>query len=160
MGGTLKNERAPLPDDRECDYGPYYLCSSSLQSLHVMPSPSRNFILVRKLRIRQGTRRYRRNYENKYVDVSRDYGNYFNAIVLEKVNTEPRREERHPVEEEFYPALIGFLLQEGTGPNECLFISKNLWNGLVYLVLLVYPNFHITLMQMYGGFLWTLGSTN
>jgi len=61
--------------------------------------------LVRKLRVKQGTLRYRRNDENKCVDVSRDYENYFNATVLEKVNTELRGEERYPVEDEFYPAL-------------------------------------------------------
>jgi len=61
--------------------------------------------LVRKLRIKQGTLCYRQNDENKCVDVSRNYGNYFNATVLEKVNTEPCGEERYPAEDEFYLAL-------------------------------------------------------
>jgi len=58
-----------------------------------------------KVRVKQGTLCYRRNDENKCVDVSRYYGNYFNTIVLQKVNTELRGEERYPVEGKFYPAL-------------------------------------------------------
>jgi len=62
-------------------------------------------ILVRKVRVKQGTLRFRRNDENKCVNVSKDYENYFNAIVLEKANTERRGPEIHPIEEEFYPSL-------------------------------------------------------
>ncbi|KAJ8445797.1 hypothetical protein Cgig2_027878 [Carnegiea gigantea] len=39
------------------------------------------------------------------MDVSKDYENYFNATVLEKVNTERRGEERYPTDDEFYSAL-------------------------------------------------------
>ena len=92
MDGKLSNELAPLSDDQECDFGPYYLRPSSLQSLHIIPSPIRTSILVRKIRVKQGALRYRRNDENKCVDVSIDYGNYFNATVSEKVNTEPHGE--------------------------------------------------------------------
>jgi len=103
MDGTLSIERAPLSNGQECDFGPYYLRSGSLQSLHVIPSPIRTSILVRKIRVKQGTLRYRRN--DECVDVSRDYENYFNATVLEKVNIERRGEERYLVEDKFYPAL-------------------------------------------------------
>ena len=43
--------------------------------------------------------------ENKCVDVSKDYENYFNATILEKVNTKCRGPEIHTIEEEFYPTL-------------------------------------------------------
>ncbi|KAJ8431702.1 hypothetical protein Cgig2_022324 [Carnegiea gigantea] len=40
--------------------------------------------LVKKVRIKKETLCYRRNGENKCVDVSKDYENYFNATVFEK----------------------------------------------------------------------------
>ncbi|KAJ8422982.1 hypothetical protein Cgig2_025007 [Carnegiea gigantea] len=55
MDGTLDNERALHQDGRECDYGPYYRCLGSLQSLNVIPSSTLTSILVRKVRIKQGT---------------------------------------------------------------------------------------------------------
>ena len=105
MDGTLGNEKALLENGQECGYGPYYRRSSSLQSLNAIPSSSLKSILVRKVRVKQGTLRYRRNDENKCVDVSKDYENYFNATVLEKVDTERRGPEIYPTEGEFYPAL-------------------------------------------------------
>ena len=62
-------------------------------------------MLVRNVRVKQGTLRYRRNDENKYVDVSKDYENYFNAIVLEKVNTERHGPKIYSAKGEFYPVL-------------------------------------------------------
>ncbi|KAJ8423893.1 hypothetical protein Cgig2_006230 [Carnegiea gigantea] len=109
MDETLGNERAPLENGQECGYGPYYRRSSSLRSLNAISSSSLTSILVRKVRVKQGTLRYRRNDENKCVDVSKDYENYFNATVLEKVNTERRGPEIYPIEEEFYPALYRLL---------------------------------------------------
>ncbi|KAJ8427651.1 hypothetical protein Cgig2_010664 [Carnegiea gigantea] len=100
MDGTLGNEKAPLQNGRECDYGPYYQHSISLQSLNVTPSPMLTSILVRKVRIRQGTllivEMTRTNVKN--------YENYFNATVLEKVNPERCGEERYHVDDEFYQA--------------------------------------------------------
>jgi len=105
MGETLGNEMASLENGQECTYGPYYRRSSSLQSFNAIPSSTLTSILVRKVRVKQGILRYRRNDENKCVDVGKDYENYFNATVLEKVNTERRGPEIYPIEEEFYPAL-------------------------------------------------------
>ena len=105
MDGTLGNETAPLENGQECGYGLYYRRSNSLRSLNAIPSSILTSILVRKVRVKQGTLRYRRNDENKCVDVSKDYENYFNATVLEKVNIKHRGPEIYTVEEEFYPAL-------------------------------------------------------
>ena len=105
MDGTLRNERAQLENGQECGYGPYYWRSSSLRGLSAIPSSTLTSILVRKVRVKQATLHYRRNDENKCVDVSKDYENYFNATVLEKVNTERRGPEVYPVEDEFYPVL-------------------------------------------------------
>ncbi|KAJ8447932.1 hypothetical protein Cgig2_012067 [Carnegiea gigantea] len=52
MDDTLGNERAPLQDDQECDYGPYYRCSSSLQNLNVIPSTTITSILVKNVGIK------------------------------------------------------------------------------------------------------------
>ncbi|KAJ8426999.1 LOW QUALITY PROTEIN: hypothetical protein Cgig2_028204 [Carnegiea gigantea] len=106
MDGTLGNERTPLQNGRECDYGPYY---RSLQSLNVIPSSTLTSILVEKVRVKQGTLRSRRNDEKKCVDVSEDYENYFNATVLEKVNTKHRGQETYLADEEFYPTLYRLL---------------------------------------------------
>jgi len=105
MDETLGNERAPLENGQECDYDPYYRCSSSLQSLNAILSSTLTSILVMKVRVKQGTLRYRGNDENKLVNVSKDYESYFNGSVLEKVNTERRGPEIYPTEGEFYPAL-------------------------------------------------------
>ncbi|KAJ8443398.1 hypothetical protein Cgig2_018831 [Carnegiea gigantea] len=105
MDGTLGSEKAPLENGQECGYGPYYWRSSSLRSLNAIPSSSLTSILVTKARVKQGTLRYRRNDENRCVDVGKDYKNYFNTAVLEKVNTERRGPEMYPTEGEFYPAL-------------------------------------------------------
>jgi len=105
MNGTLDNEKAPLENGQECGYGPYYRCSSSLQSLNVIPSSTLTSVLVRKVRVKQGILLYHWNDENKCVDVSKDSENYFNATVLEKVNTKRRGPEIYPTKGEFYPTL-------------------------------------------------------
>ncbi|KAJ8420100.1 hypothetical protein Cgig2_000150 [Carnegiea gigantea] len=87
----------------------YYWHSSSLRSLNALPSSTLTSILVRKVRVEQGTLRYRQNDESKCVHISNDYENYFNATVLEKVNTERRSPEVYSVEEEFYPVLYRLL---------------------------------------------------
>ncbi|KAJ8430067.1 hypothetical protein Cgig2_028779 [Carnegiea gigantea] len=89
MDGTLGNERAPLENGQECSYRPYYRRSSSLRSLNAIPSTTLISILVRKVKVKQGTLCYYRNDKKKYDNVSKDYENYFNATVLKKVNTEP-----------------------------------------------------------------------
>ncbi|KAJ8426541.1 hypothetical protein Cgig2_002061 [Carnegiea gigantea] len=86
MDGTLGNEKAPLENRRECGYGPYCRRSNSLRNLNAIPSSTLTSILVRKVRVKQGTLRYHRNDKNKCIDVSKDYENYFNATVLEKVS--------------------------------------------------------------------------
>ncbi|KAJ8431944.1 hypothetical protein Cgig2_000003 [Carnegiea gigantea] len=86
MDGMLGNERAPLQDDQDCDYG-HYRTSSSSQNLNVTPSSILTSILVKRVRI------------------NKDYKNYFNATVLGEVNTEHRGGEGYLVEDEFYPAL-------------------------------------------------------
>ncbi|KAJ8429201.1 LOW QUALITY PROTEIN: hypothetical protein Cgig2_032987 [Carnegiea gigantea] len=63
-----------------------------------------------KVRIKQGILLYRRNDENKCVNVSKDYENYFNATFVKKVNTECRGPEIYPAEEEFYPTLHWLLI--------------------------------------------------
>ncbi|KAJ8424736.1 LOW QUALITY PROTEIN: hypothetical protein Cgig2_027769 [Carnegiea gigantea] len=105
MDGTLGNERALLQDGRECDCEPYYQCSDSLQSLNVIPSSTLTSILVRKSQARDS-----RNDEIKCVDVSKDYENYFNAIVLAKVNTKRHGPKIYSAKEEFYPILHRLLI--------------------------------------------------
>jgi len=51
------------------------------------------------------------NNKKKWIDLSKDYENYFNATVLEKVNTECCGQETYTVEEEFYPALYRLLIR-------------------------------------------------
>jgi len=63
------------------------------------------YVLVNKVRIKQGTLHYLQNDENKYVDVSKDYKNYFNDIILEKVNNRHCGEKRYPTNNELYLAL-------------------------------------------------------
>ncbi|KAJ8431213.1 LOW QUALITY PROTEIN: hypothetical protein Cgig2_016772 [Carnegiea gigantea] len=75
MDGSLGNERAMLQDGRECESGPYYQCACSLHSLNVIPSSYLTSIVVKKNQSRILC--YHRNDENKCVDVSKDYGNYF-----------------------------------------------------------------------------------
>ncbi|KAJ8430766.1 LOW QUALITY PROTEIN: hypothetical protein Cgig2_017079 [Carnegiea gigantea] len=84
--------------------------ASSLQGLNVIPSSTLTSILVKKVRVKQGTLHYHRNDEKKRVDVSKDYENYFNVTVLEKVNAERCGQETYPVEEEFYPTLYRLLI--------------------------------------------------
>ncbi|KAJ8426818.1 hypothetical protein Cgig2_022599 [Carnegiea gigantea] len=62
-------------------------------------------ILLKKVRIKQGTLHYHQDDQNKCVDVSKDYENYFNATVFEKVDTERCGGEGYPAEDQFYPAL-------------------------------------------------------
>jgi len=45
-------------------------------------------ILVKKVRVKQGTVHYHRNDEKKCVDVNKDYEKSFNVTVFKKVNTE------------------------------------------------------------------------
>ncbi|KAJ8432611.1 LOW QUALITY PROTEIN: hypothetical protein Cgig2_032892 [Carnegiea gigantea] len=71
MDETRGNESAPLENGQECGHGLYYRRSSSLQILNAIPSSTLTSILVREVRVKQGTLRYRRNDENKCVDVSR-----------------------------------------------------------------------------------------
>ncbi|KAJ8436144.1 hypothetical protein Cgig2_033639 [Carnegiea gigantea] len=104
MDGMLGNKRASLQNGQECGYRPYYWRSDSLQSFNVISSSTLISILVRK------TLLYRRNDENKCVDVSKDYENYFNATILEKVNTECRGPEIYLAEEEFCPTLHRLLI--------------------------------------------------
>ena len=111
MDETLGNERAPLQNGEECDHGPYYQRSSFLQNLNVIPSSTLTSILVQKLRANQGTLRYCMNNKKKWIDLSKDYENYFNATVLEKVNTECCGQETYTAEEEFYPALYRLLIR-------------------------------------------------
>ncbi|KAJ8423333.1 hypothetical protein Cgig2_021289 [Carnegiea gigantea] len=115
MDGILGNERAPLENGQECGYGPYYRRSASLRSLTVIPSSTLTSILVRKVRVKQGTLRYRRNDENKCIDVSKDYENYFNATVLEKAHTEHHGPEISLLMRNFIEPYTGFSLQEGIG---------------------------------------------
>jgi len=61
--------------------------------------------LVKKVRIKQGILHYHRSDENKCTDVSKDYENYFNTTVLEKVDTKHGRREGYPAEVKFYLAL-------------------------------------------------------
>ncbi|KAJ8431209.1 hypothetical protein Cgig2_020320 [Carnegiea gigantea] len=170
MDGTLGDERAPLQDGQKCNYGPYYRRSTSLQSLNVTSSSTLTSILVKKVRIRQAKLHYRRNDENRSVDVSKDYENYFNATILEKVNTERHGEERYPVDDEFYPALHRLLTARRTWGLTFEFrgcstfmVGVMEWTKRVLvrceepLKRAVYPNLSITLMQMYGGLFVNFG---
>ena len=60
--------------------------------------------------MRKDMLRYRRNDENKCVDVTKNYKNYFIATVLEKLNTECRGKERYLVDDEFYATLHRLLI--------------------------------------------------
>ncbi|KAJ8430765.1 LOW QUALITY PROTEIN: hypothetical protein Cgig2_017078 [Carnegiea gigantea] len=75
--------------------------SSFLQGLNVIPSSTLTSILVKKVRVK--------NDEKKYVDVRKDYKNYFNGTVLRMVNAEHRRQETYPTRDEFYLPLYRLL---------------------------------------------------
>ena len=70
-------------------------------------------ILVKKIRIKQGTLRYLPNDENKCIDVSKDYENYFNATVLKKVNTKRHGQKYTLLRRNFTQPYTDFLLEEG-----------------------------------------------
>ncbi|KAJ8427557.1 hypothetical protein Cgig2_003120 [Carnegiea gigantea] len=115
MDWTLGNEKALLQNGQECDYGPDYRCSSSLQGLN-----------VKKVRVKYGTLCYRRNDEKKCVYASKDYESYFNATVLKKVNAERHGQETYRVEEEFNPSLYTLLTGKGIWVVELLRVHVDL----------------------------------
>ncbi|KAJ8444879.1 hypothetical protein Cgig2_029810 [Carnegiea gigantea] len=154
MDGALGNERAPLENGRECGYRPYCRCSSSLRSLNAIPSSTFTSILVRKVRVKQGTLCYRRNDENKCIDVSKDYENYFNVTVLEKVNIERRGPEIYPTEGEFCPALHRLLTtRRNWGPTFQ-------FRGRSTFMLVVMEWTKRFLNHFDANLWWILGSTN
>jgi len=128
MDGTLGNERAPLQDGRECDYGPYYRRSDTLQSLDVIPSSTLTFILVRKVRVKQETLRYHQHDVQKCVDVTKDYENYFNATVFEKVNNECRDPERYLLRWNFTSPTQASYWKDELGINLPISRSLNLYD--------------------------------
>ncbi|KAJ8430318.1 hypothetical protein Cgig2_028774 [Carnegiea gigantea] len=134
MDGTLGNERAPLQDGRECDYNPYYQHLDSLQSLNVIPSSTLTSILVRKVRVKQGTLCYHQNDENKYVDVSKDYEIYSNATILQKVNTKHREPEIYLLRRNFTQPYTSFLLEEGIRISLLVSRSLNLYDRIAELL--------------------------
>ncbi|KAJ8430068.1 hypothetical protein Cgig2_028780 [Carnegiea gigantea] len=110
-----------------------------------------------EVKVKKGTLRYRQNDENKCVDASKDYENYFNATVLEKVNTERHDPEIYPTEGELSPALHRLLTARRNWRPTFQFQGRSTFmmgnpNKLAYLVPSVFPNFCTILTQMYGGF--------
>ncbi|KAJ8433641.1 LOW QUALITY PROTEIN: hypothetical protein Cgig2_026821 [Carnegiea gigantea] len=149
MDETLGNEMDPLENGQECGYRPYYRRSSSLRNLNAIPSSTLTSVLVRKIRVKQGTLRYHRNDENKCVDVSKDYENYFNATVLKKVNTERRGPEIYPTEGKFYPALhMLFTARRNWGPTSQFQSRSTFMFGVIEWTKRVLTRFEESLKQV------------
>ncbi|KAJ8429141.1 hypothetical protein Cgig2_010007 [Carnegiea gigantea] len=105
MDGIIGNERAPLSNSKECDFGLYYVRSSSFLSFNTIPSSNLTSIL-------------------REEDMCKDHGNSFNAKVLKKVDTEHKGGERYPVDTEFYPALHKLLREQKRNHK-----TRNICNG-------------------------------
>jgi len=58
-----------------------------------------------KEKVQKGTLSYSYNDEKSCINVCRDYADFFDAMVLEKVNTEFNGDEKFLVTPSFYPAV-------------------------------------------------------
>ncbi|KAJ8436512.1 hypothetical protein Cgig2_003210 [Carnegiea gigantea] len=105
MDGSCGSQRAPLENGDESTYDPIYRRSNSLKTHAVSPPSDSRVIWVRKEKVQKRTLSYSYNDEKSCINVCRDYANFFDAMVLEKVNTESNGDENFLVTPSFYPTL-------------------------------------------------------
>ncbi|KAJ8448608.1 LOW QUALITY PROTEIN: hypothetical protein Cgig2_010495 [Carnegiea gigantea] len=105
MDGSCGSQRAPLENGDESTYDPIYRRSRSLKTTAVSPPSDSRVIWVRKEKVRKGTPSYSYNDEKSCINVCRDHVNFFDAMILEKVNTQSNGDEKFLVIPSFYPAL-------------------------------------------------------
>ncbi|KAJ8421404.1 LOW QUALITY PROTEIN: hypothetical protein Cgig2_017481 [Carnegiea gigantea] len=104
MDGSCGSQRAPLESGDESSHDPIYRCSSSLKTLTVSPPVDSRITWIRKEKVQKGTLSYSYNDEKSCINVCRDYANFFNAMVLEKVNMDSNGDKKFLVTPSFYPA--------------------------------------------------------
>ena len=105
MDGSNGYQRAPLENGNESPNDPIYKRSTSLKTFVVSLPPDSRVTWVRKEKMRRGTLSYSYNDEQSCINVCKGYANFFDAMVLEKVNTEFNGDEKFLVTPSFYPAL-------------------------------------------------------
>ena len=106
MVGNSDSQRGPLKNGDESSHDPIYRCFSSLKTLTVSPLPGSRITWIRKENVRKGTLSYSYNDEKSCINVCRDYANFFDVMVLEKVNTESNGDEKFLVTPSFYPCWL------------------------------------------------------
>ena len=128
MDGTLGNERALLQNGQECDYGPYYRRSSSLRSLNAISSSTLTSILVRRVRIKQGTLCYCWNDENKCTDISKDSIITSMPLFLRSATLNVMEKKDIRLRMNFTQPYIDFLPKEGIRVNFPILRSLNFYD--------------------------------
>ncbi|KAJ8443572.1 hypothetical protein Cgig2_020659 [Carnegiea gigantea] len=94
MDGSYGSQRAPLENGDESSHNPIYRRSLSLKTVTVSPPPNSRNTWIRKQKVRKGTLSYSQNDEKSRINVCKDYANFFDAMVLEMVNTESNGDEK------------------------------------------------------------------
>ena len=105
MDGSDGYQRALLENGDESPNDPTYKCSTSLKAYVVSPLTGSRVTWVRKEKMRLGTLSYSYNDEKSCINVCKGYANFFDAMVLEKVNIESNGDEKFPVTPLFYLTL-------------------------------------------------------
>jgi len=76
-----------------------------LKGYVVSPLADSRVTWVRKEKMRRETLSYSYNDEKSCINVCKGYANFFDAMVLEKVNTDSNGDEKFPITPSFYPAF-------------------------------------------------------
>ena len=105
MDGSRGYQRLPLENGDESPHNPIYRRSSSLKTLTIFPILDSRITWITKEKVRKGTLSYSYNDEKSCINVRRGYSNFFDAMVLEKVNTESNRDEKFLATPSFYPSF-------------------------------------------------------
>ncbi|KAJ8444126.1 hypothetical protein Cgig2_005807 [Carnegiea gigantea] len=110
MDGSYGSQRASLKNGDESTNDLIYRRSSSLKTLTIFCTLNSKVTWVRKEKVGKGTRSYSYNHEKSCIKVCKGYTNFFNPIVLEKVNMDSNRDEKFLVTPSFYPAFHKLLI--------------------------------------------------
>ena len=94
MDGSDGYQRALLENGDESPNDPIYKRSASLKTFTVSPPLVSRVTWVRKGKMRRGNLSYSYNDEQSCINVCKGYANFFDAMVLEKVNTEFNGDEK------------------------------------------------------------------
>ncbi|KAJ8424394.1 hypothetical protein Cgig2_006316 [Carnegiea gigantea] len=94
MDGNCGSQRVPLENGDESSHDPIYRRSFSLKTLTVSPPPYSKITWIRKEKVQKGTLSYSYNDQKSCINVCKGYANFFDAMVIEKVNTEFNGDEK------------------------------------------------------------------